>query len=218
MHQRNPLSSGGFTLIELLLAVALSAVVAVLAYAGISSGSAAATRAATEVQKLTDLQRAFTVLEEDLLQLRLRPIQLGLGQRESAFVSSGKSAQLLEFTRGGVANPLAATRSDMQRVRYQWRDGALWRQHWQQLERVNSQQAPQEVLVLPAVTSIKLEFLAAPPPTAMLDVNTLINSGYWEARWDSEDPQRALAQPLPLAVRITVELPEFGQVQRVYAL
>jgi general secretion pathway protein J len=218
MRQCNQQSSGGFTLIELLLAVALSAVVAVLAYAGISNGSAAATRAAMEVQRLTDLQRAFTVLEEDLLQLRLRSVQLGFGERESAFVSSGKSAQLLEFTRGGVANPLAATRSDLQRVRYQWRDGALWRQHWQHLERVNSQQAPQEVLVLPTVTAIKLEFLVAPPPTTLLDVNTLISSGYWESRWDSEDPLRALAQPLPLAVRITVELPELGQVQRVYAL
>jgi general secretion pathway protein J len=208
----------GFTLVELLLAVALSVVIAALGYAGVNSGMEAATALENEVHELTELQRALNIIEEDLVQVRLRPVVHGVDYHEPAFVSGDNA--LLEFTRGGVANPLHLQRSELQRVRYVLRDGALWRQYWLQLDRVDALQPPQQVLLLSGVSNLALEFLSPPSSTSPLpDVVSLQESGAnWQQYWNSDDPRNALTTPLPLAVRLTVTTAAFAQVQRVYEL
>lgn len=209
----------GFTLVELLLAVALSAVIAALAYAGINAGMQASMTLETEVHNLTELQRALSIVEEDLLQVRLRPVMHGVDYREPAFASGNSGGSLLEFTRAGFANPLQLARSELQRVRYVLRGDSLWREHWSQLDRSDVLQTPQQVMLLSGVTNISLEFLVAPPQGAAVDLLSLQEAGaYWQRYWNSEDPRTALAAPLPLAVRFTLTTTQYAQVQRVIEL
>lgn len=209
----------GFTLVELLLAVGLSVVIAALAYAGVNAGMQASSSLASEVQELTELQRALSIIEDDLLQVRLRPVAHGVDYHEPAFVSGDVDA-LLEFTRGGVANPLALQRSELQRVRYVLRGDALWRQYWQQPDRVDALQPPQQVLLLEGVTGVALEFLAVPSESSQaVDLLALQEAGAaWLRYWDSDEPRTALTAPLPMAVRLTLTTSQFAQVQRVYEL
>ena len=208
-----------FTLVELLLAVALSAVVAALAYAGISAGMQAANAMAAQVESLTELQRAFSIIEEDLVQSRLRGLTLGLGYHEAAFVTPVENSMLLSLTRGGVANPRQLARSDLQRVRYELHGDALWRAHWPQLDRSDAQEQPQQLLLLQGVSRASLEFLpatAAGAPVTMSAVESA--AGLWQNSWDSDAPQHALTAPLPIAVRVTLDTRQYGQVQRVFEL
>ncbi len=209
----------GFTLVELLLAVALSAVVAALAYAGISNGMQAANAMATQVATLTQLQRAFSIIEDDLNQVRLRPLSLGLSYHEAAFVTPPDAGTLLAFTRGGVANPRQLARSDLQRVRYELRGNDLWRLHWPQLDRTQVQQKPQQVLLLQGVSRAGFEFLPATPVGSLVTLSSLqADAAYWLGSWNSDEPQHALTAPLPIAVRITLTTQQYGQVQRVIEL
>src|SRR5689334_11652557 len=90
----------GFTLVELLLAVALTAMIAALAYAGIDGGVRASSALQQQVSALTELQRALAIIEEDLLQVRQRPLLLGVSYHEAAFASGTQGGVLLAFTRG----------------------------------------------------------------------------------------------------------------------
>lgn len=209
----------GFTLVELLLAVALTAVIAALAYAGIAGGVRAAAAMQEEVTALTDLQRAFAIMEEDLTQVRQRPLLLGVGYHEAAFTSGNQGGVLLTFTRGGVSNPQLLPRSDLQRVRYVVRDGSLWRQHWPQLDRTAVEQQPQQVLLLAGIDAVQIEYLQAPAAGTPLSLAQLqASGGAWQPVWDSDAPAHALSESLPLAVRITIKSQPYAQVQRVYDL
>lgn len=209
----------GFTLVELLLAITLSAVVATLAYAGLANGFSAATSLAREVQQLGDLQRTLAIVEDDLLQVRLRAPNHGISYREPAFVAGDVPGVLLTFTRAGAMALPGQLRSNLVRVRYLLRDHALWRQQWVQVDRADEQQRPVEVLLLEQVNGATLELLARSTSAFTDDVLSLqAAGGNWQRSWNSEDAGKSLVSPLPLAVRLVLETESFGQVQRVVEL
>ncbi len=212
-------SAAGFTLVELLLAVALTAVVAGLAYAGLANGISASTALATEVQQLTELQRALAVIEDDLWQVRLRPVNHGAGYREPAFVTAPEAEVLLAFTRAGALQLPDQVRSPLTRIRYVLRDNALWRQHWPAADRSDALQPPLETLLLEQVRGVTLELLAPPVSVFGNDAPSLqAAGGNWQRSWNSNDAATALASPLPLAVRLTLMTDNFDEVQRVIEL
>lgn len=208
-----------FTLVELLLALALSAIIATLAYAGVSSGINASEAMERETRTIVDLQRAFNLLEEDLIQVRLRAVNHGVGYREAALRGGVGEDVLMELTRGGLANPLRQQRSELLRVRYVLRGQQLWRQHWFNLDRLNAVAEPQEVMLLDDVRAVHVRFLS--PLLQNQDVAALAfgdDSYLWGDHWNSDDTQTALTGALPLAVRIDIDISGLGSVQRVYEL
>lgn len=215
----SPPQARGFTLIELLLAITLSAVVATLAYAGLANGFNASITLAREIQQLTDLQRALAIFEDDLLQVRLRSPNHGLGYREPALAAGNEPGVLVAFTRGGAMALPGQVRSSLVRVRYVLRDGALWRQQWVQLDRADAQAAPVEVKLLEPVHSATLELLAPARTGFNNDALSLQTAGgNWQRSWNSDDVRESLLAPLPLAARLTLDTEAYAQVQRVVEL
>ena len=210
----------GFTLIELLLAMSISAVVAVIAYAGIATAIDASSAMQSRVQQLSDVQRALDIISDDLVQVRARAITNGFGSQEPAFQGGAYRDVLLELTRGGFANPLALPRSELQRIRYVIDGGALWRQSWPVLDRADENQSPQSALLLEQVTEISFAFLpataggSAPPDYYGL----ASNAGYWENDWSSVQIAADEILPLPVAIRLSVTLENFGNVERIFEL
>lgn len=209
----------GFTLIELLLALGISALVATLAYAGLTTAIGASAGMQDEVRRLADLQRALNIIEEDLAQVLPRPITNGYGGDAPAF-RGGEFDALLEFTRGGAANPQQLLRSELQRVRYVLKDGALWRQWWTAVDRAQETTPPQSALLLEGVANLQLGFLApAPANSAPLDFAALGSSpALWESTWTAQRIGPGSVAPLPLAVDLRFELAGFGEVRRVVEL
>lgn len=212
-------SQRGFTLVELLLSVALTAIVAALAYAGLNSGAVAASAMGREAAAVIQLQQALSMIEEDLTAVLPRPLQLGVGYREAAFVSGVDGKVLLTFTRGGVQVPDRLLRSDLLRVRYVLQEGVLWRDYWPQVDRMEVQQQPQHVRLLTGINAIQLEYLPAVATRADFSLSTVqANGAPWLRNWNSDAPGQALTDSLPQAIRLSIDTHEFGQVQRVVLL
>ncbi|HEY0963935.1 MAG TPA: type II secretion system minor pseudopilin GspJ [Pseudomonadales bacterium] len=210
----------GFTLVELLLALGISALIATLAYAGLGTAIDASAGMQREVRRLADLQRALNIVEEDLAQVVPRPIVNGFGSDEPAFRGGRFQDVLLEFTRGGVANPQDLARSELQRVRYVLDDGRLWRQWWNALDRASESQQPQSALLLEDVESADVAFLVpAEPGAAPVDFQQITTGGaLWTGDWSSARVGADRVAPLPIAVDLKLRLAEFGEVRRVVEL
>jgi general secretion pathway protein J len=210
----------GFTLIELLLAMSISALVAVIAYAGIATAIDASSAMQAQVQQLSDVQRTLDIMTEDLVQVRARAITNGTGSQEPALHGGAFQEVLLELTRGGYANPLALPRSELLRVRYVIEDGNLWRQSWSVVDRTDENLPPQSALLLEDVSDISFAFLAAtaggsaPPDYYGLESN----AGYWENNWDSVQIAADEVAPLPVAIKASFVIETFGAVERIFEL
>jgi general secretion pathway protein J len=210
----------GFTLVELLLAMSISALVAVIAYAGIATAIDASGAMQSQVQQLSDIQRTLDIMTEDLVQVRARAITDGTGSQKSALQGGAFQDILLELTRGGYANPLGLPRSELQRVRYVVEDGNLWRQSWPVLDRTDENEPSQSALLLEGVTDISFAFLAAtaggssPPDYYGL----ASNAGYWENDWQSAQIAIDEIAPLPVAIRASFTIENFGAVERIFEL
>lgn len=145
----------GFTLLELLIALAIFALIAVIAYRSLLSVVQVEGQVKHTTQQLTQLQLTFQKLQQDLMQLRHRPIRNEYGDSVAAIQGAG---QQLEFTRAGWRNPLQQQRSQLQRVNYVLEQRTVWRTYWQVLDRTRDSR-PQRTALLTEVDNFKLRFL-----------------------------------------------------------
>ncbi|WP_339671098.1 type II secretion system minor pseudopilin GspJ [Dasania marina] len=194
----------GFTLIEVVLAMAITAFVAALGYSAISTAISTAEQHELKAQELSDVQLALTVLERDIRNAVARPI-IDEYSHEQAALSGGDLAEFpLQLTRRGWTNPSEIRRGELQRVRYEFSDNTLWREHWLVLDRVDEDSSKQRVKVIADVESFELRFLK-PNATASNDIG-----GEWQANWDETQ--------LPAALEIKLQVNRFGLVRRVFEI
>jgi general secretion pathway protein J len=197
----------GFTLIEVLVALAITALVAVLVYGGLSSAIAAGESTRQEAERLRTLDRLFQLLQRDITQAVKRPVRNRDGERQAAFSGGVAGDALLLLTRGGWPNSRQQQRSDLQRVRYRWDGSTLWRDYW-----LHTDRGPlEEPISTPLATDLKavrLRFLDGSAGSAAVD------SGQWRPSWLA----REAGDRLPAAVEVVVELQAWGEVRRLFVL
>ncbi len=186
----------GFTLVELLMALLVFAVMSVLAYGGLRSVLDASASAGAHVDRLTSLQRTFTVLSRDIEQLADRAIRDEYGDRQPP-LRVGENELLLELTRAGWRNPAGQTRSTLQRVGYRLDEGTLYRLYWLELDRALDSKA-NEAQLLDGVNEVTLRFLD--------------QALAWHAEWPplGSDGSRLTA------VEVVLELEDWGELRRVF--
>jgi len=188
----------GFTLIELLIAMAIFAVLAVMAYSGLSTVIATSKGVERQIVQLEELQRAMTMIEADLRQIKPRAVNTGLGQRKQAFEAGQNAEFLVEFTRGGYPNPAGVLRSSLQRIRYGLDDdGNLVRNSWQHVDYTSSVE-PQTLVLLTGVESVEWRFLG--------------DNARWGTSWKKEASKNA---EIPKAIEITIKHEQFSEIRRL---
>ena len=202
----------GFTLLEVLLAMAITAMVAMMAYAGLNAAMNAAERHGSQVERLGEIQIALSWLVRDLRHSVDRPVLDAGGELQPALRGDEVEEYCLELTRTGWANQRGQRHSSLQRVRYQLdADGALWREHWLVLDRIdNDEQGLQRVKLLTGIKRVALRFLDGKAGNAQSEDL----GGEWVERWPATRGDRLL----PLAVEFELELDGFGEVKRVVGL
>lgn len=126
--------SRGFTLLELVVALAVFAVLATLAYGSLARLLEARDTLAARADALGRLQRVQALLARDCGALVARPVRDELGDPEPSLRRAPDGS--LELTHGAFGNPLDQPRAQLQRVRWQVRDGVLYRDAWPVLDRV----------------------------------------------------------------------------------
>jgi len=197
--------SGGFTLIELLVAMFLLAILGTAGFQMLFQITATRERIEEQSARLSELQRTFYWLAEDVTQVVNRPIRSALDAKLEPLQFNIQGENLFEFTRSGWDNPAAdvsPVRSNLQRVAYALEGDKLMRQYWYHLDSVDEEPSRRRQM-LTGVDSMTFRFLDT--------------AGEWKTSWPPSDTQTE-TPGLPAAIEFTLELQDYGNVVRLFAL
>ena len=134
-----------FTLLEMLVALAVFAAIGVMSSRILSGMVDLAENTRVRGDAFSDLQRAMAIVQRDVEQLAHRSVRDEHGDPLAPAVVG--SDALLELTRLGWQNPLAAARSEMQRVAYVVEEDRLVRLFWQVLDRAPTSEPVAQTLL-----------------------------------------------------------------------
>jgi general secretion pathway protein J len=216
----SPRLARGFTLLELLVALFITAILFAMGYGALSQALTSRKEVEEQSARLSAVQQAMRVMEQDIELMQPRPARDPLGNGyEAALVvsqnaassmsadSGGTSAQgapLLTFTRGGWANPAGLPRSELQRVSYLVRDGKLIRQHLPVMDTTAATTVVERQL-LDQVDALSFEYMD--------------ESFVWAPTWPTPGMLMSTPQELwrarPIAVRIVLSLKGTGVLTRI---
>mgnify|MGYP001563673781 CR=1 FL=1 len=204
--------SRGFTLIEVLIAMAITALVAVLSYQSLSSVLNSVESLRDNGERVSELNRTWTVVSRDIRQFVPRPVRDEFGESESAMWGGSGADSALSLTRGGWYNPNQQLRSSLQRVRYRLEDDELWRESYTVLDRVGDSE-PQRALLLEGVVSFELAFLS--PQVTLRGAE--LDTDDWPDNWGLNASNSRLVDP-PQALELRLELEDLDEVRWLYEL
>jgi len=190
-------TSKGFTLLELLVAMSIFSFMAITAYSGLSNMLTSNKAITEQEQKLKQLQRTMLFLEKDIRQIVSRPRRTGYGTDEvsPAFSYGLDSEGIIEFTKSGVANPLALSKSSLERVRYDLEEKELVRNSWAYVDHIDLE--PVKMTLMTGVESLELRLLDA--------------SNQWKSNWNEQ-------KIIPEAVELTLEHKYWGKIVRLFPI
>ena len=205
----------GFTLIEVMVAMFIAAIMLALGYSAINQAAKERDSLSTKQARITEIQRGMRVVAQDFAQMIARTARdnEGGGNIEPAVVATNKDNTLITFTRAGWSNPAGVQRPAEQRVRYQFLDGSLVREHWLSVDPALNAQPRQRVL-LTKVKSVEIRFL---DPV----------SRNWREDWPAASAAAGPVNPSnidqllrtrPLAIELTIVLDDWGRVQRLFEI
>ena len=106
----------GFSLIEVVVSIGLLSVMSILAYQALEVVMATNDRSHDTMSQQVNLRRAWAIIQRDLLHMRNRPFNDGLGQLERPY-ETDLSEFGVRFSRGG-GPMLASNPSGLMRVYY----------------------------------------------------------------------------------------------------
>jgi general secretion pathway protein J len=223
-----PARAAGFTLIELLVALFISAILFAMGYGALSQALNNRQQVEDAGKRLLAVQQAMRMLEQDFELMQPRPVrdllgngylaplvynanaltaQSGVGNAPGTVLHANQqSLALVQFTRGGWANPAGVPRSELQRVSYLVRDRKLVRQYLPVLD-ADGSVVLQERELLDDVESFSLRFL---------DGNGNLT---WQNAWPTQlvqaGPPQDQLRMRPVAVEVTLKLKDWGVLTRV---
>ncbi|WP_286234426.1 type II secretion system minor pseudopilin GspJ [Thalassotalea sediminis] len=155
----------GFTLIEVLLATAIFAVISLASFSILDGVIRTKDGAEYKQQRLNEIQRAWIIIERDLLQIARRSVRIEGEAPQTTFFYADKgdlalSEQAIAFVRSGWSNPnLILPRSDMQPIAYRIQDKRLERMHFNFVDPVIGEEPIIRTLI-EQVTNLEIEYFA----------------------------------------------------------
>jgi general secretion pathway protein J len=195
----------GFTLIELLLALAMTALIGASAYAALEGVGRSRQAFEEKAVELAQLQRFLTLIASDIRQASGVQNRAADGELESALAVNDGTETVLLLNRRGWHNPLALTRSEMQRVYYRYDGEQIFRGYWEAFDRIDDA-VFRERPVLADVVAVSVRALPAVETTSI------------ERQWLPQWPEGEASAQLPAALEITIELEAMGELKRIYEL
>ena len=197
MEINHPKKIRGFTLLEIIIALFIFSIVSFIVVSALHNVLTTQSSAEKKADRLAQLQVALLFLSRDLEQTIHRPITNTSGNPEG-FI--GKD-DMITFTHMGLDNPMnRLQRSTLQRTRYQRVNGNLQRLTWQVLDQT-SESKPDTRNLLHDVSALHFDFLD--------------NKNHFQKVWPPTDQPNAI---LPLAVRVTLTIKQWGSISQLYII
>lgn len=217
----------GFTLLEMVIAIALSALVAALAYQSFDGASRNADRTREVLSSINKLDKAWQLIGQDMRNIvPLNPTipSPQLKFEAASLKTTGKDSfqVIMIFARRGWVNPLGRLRSDLQQVNYRIAEGKLWRDYLPErnmpLESVDFERDSLHQLLLDNVVDVQLRFLSDARIKA--DGKSVLEGSEYSKSWDTIWPpvNGAGASAMPLALEITIDIEGAGRSVRLFEL
>ena len=198
LKQTNTKAQSGFTLIETLIALALLAIISLMSYQAIEVVIGADERSRAKQTGQAEMDRAWKIIQRDLMHIRNRPFRDGLGGIEAPYMTA-KSDFGVRFSRGN--GPMIATNpSGVRRVSYDLDDNQqLVRQSWGITESMRYSDGVSMVL-LKDVDKILFEH----------------SDGRSTFVPDWPPLKRRKSDPLPKIIRVTITLNNGAETSRLF--
>ncbi|KHF25720.1 type II secretion system minor pseudopilin GspJ [Solemya velum gill symbiont] len=147
---------GGFTLIELLVSIFILSIISVITYQALQQVLTVDRVSSKRADEIAELQHLIGVMERDFIQIAPRPIIDELNRERAAVSIETNPWSRIEFTRGGVANPLDKAKSSLMRVAWELNNGELSRTTWSVLDRSAQTQPYSQEILMSGVTGMKI--------------------------------------------------------------
>ena len=177
----------GFTLIEVLIAISIFAMLMIFSIQGFLLVANMEERNRESLAVEQNFHRAWSLIGQDILHLRSRPIKDQFGTEQGAYIA-GREPYLVEFTRGGLPS-LPVAPGGMMRVAYHLSDeGELIRTTWSALDTIDIEDV-QEQVVLAGLEEVKFE--------------QLNNNNYFEEIWPPLNQQGNAANLMPRMIQVS---------------
>jgi general secretion pathway protein J len=226
-------SQTGFTLLEMVIAIALSALVAAMAYESFDGASRNAERTREVLDSVNTLDKAWQLIGQDMR--NIVPLNAELPNTQIRFEAASQKTKgkdtfqvVMVFARRGWVNPLGRMRSDLQQVNYRVAEGKLWRDYLPErnipLENIDFERDSLHQLLLDDVLDVQVRFLSE----AQIKANgksVLEGSEYsksWEPMWPpvggSGNGSSAGGATMPIALEISIELEGVGRSVRLFEI
>ncbi|GAB1258613.1 GspJ family T2SS minor pseudopilin variant LspJ [Aurantivibrio plasticivorans] len=222
----SPSANRGFTLIEVLVSLALSVMVAGIAYMFFDRALAVDEASRGILDDVSRLETVWQIMATDVhhvVDRQLPATSTAIGGSSSAPTFLGGDPTLsgtsflqgeyfLRMVRDGWANPLRQQRSDLQRVGYRWQDGQLWRDYWAERNQPYDSEPTGRRLLAEGVETFDIKFLSAEAKT--------LNNATWLNSWpaNASNSNSGQAQGLPAAIEVTIAMGGLGDVSRIFAI
>ena len=210
-------SATGFTLIEVLIALAITAFVSAIAYTSLSTALLGVESTRATADRTYQINRAWMIITRDMRHFIDRPVRDEFGEVEPALMGGPAARFTLSFTRSGWHNPNDNLRSHLQRVNYRVEEGALWRDSYPVLDRA-SNTAPREVKLLDDVEYLEVGFLGSLDAVQGGTDTVALDTRDWLENWVGDSGAPGTELPPPLALEIRLQLEDWDEMRRLYAL
>lgn len=189
----------GFTLIEVIVSLVIFSFLSVLGYQGLVSIVDYNERSRLAYEDQNRLHKTGSILMQDLLHLRPRPIRDRLGGRERAYTTADPDYDV-QFTRGGLPAVPGSSAGGLQRIAYSVSDdNELIRWRWPTLDAFSSEEPHAQVLMT-SVSSIRFY--------------QLNSRNEFEENWPPLNQGVAIDR-LPRMIRFEIELENGDRIERL---
>jgi general secretion pathway protein J len=209
----------------MVIAVALSALVAAMAYESFDGASRNAARTREVLDSVNKLDKAWQLIGQDMR--NIVPVNPELPSTQVRFEATSQGAKgkdtfqvIMMFARRGWVNPLGRMRSDLQQVNYRVAEGKLWRDYLPErnlpLENIDFERDSLHQLLLDDVVDVQVRFLS----DAQIKANgksVLEGADYskpWEQTWPPINGGGGAV--MPIAIEISIELEGVGRSVRLF--
>lgn len=191
----------GFTLLEVLVAMVIFAALSLAAYQVVSQVQRSNALSEQREQRLSEIQRAFVIMDADFRQMAARHFRTGENHHGDRLIDT--QASLLEseqqgvmFTRLGALNPQQRfPRGEITKVGYRVRSDTLERVGW----RYPDTPEGQEGVVRPLLTGVNHFTLR------------FYDGQQWHQTWTKKEE-------LPRGIKVILTLQDYDQIERIYPI